>query len=158
MCCARTRAFPARARVPRRLRNIRVRCSIRSQVKDFIVDGYLVITPDGLPGGREQFASSFYSKARSIAGPDVVGNEYRSRDETLWEALTPEVNAVLSESAVHGALTSLLGPDFIGPPGNSLMHVSQPSDQMYAPLSLPASPSPSPSSTAHRCLKRTGLS
>jgi hypothetical protein len=103
----------------------------RSQVKDFIVDGYLVITPDDVPGGREQFASSFYDKARSIAGPESLGSDYRSRDETLWEALTPEVNAVLGSPTTHGALTSLLGPDFIGPPGNSLMHVSQQSDQTY---------------------------
>eukprot|EP01052_Picozoa_sp_SAG31_P044575 SAG31_NODE_7826_length_1588_cov_1.928811_2_plen_223_part_00 len=103
-------------------------------VKSFIVDGYLVMTPDDVPGGRENFAASFYDKAHSIAGPDIVGSEHRSRDETLWEALTPEVNAMLGSSTVRGALTSLLGPDFIGPPGNSLMHVSQPSDQMYATL------------------------
>ena len=104
------------------------------QVKDFIVDGFLVLTPEELPGGREQFASKFYDKVRSIAGPEVVGGEYRSRDETLWEAVTPDVNTVLAASTVRGALTSLLGPDFVGPPGNSLMHISQPSDQMYALL------------------------
>lgn len=110
------------------------------QVKDFIVDGFLVLTPEDLPGGRERFASSFYDKARSIAGPEVVGSDYRSRDETLWETLTPEVNAMLGSSTVRGALTSLLGPDFLAPPGNSLMHVSQPSDQMCVHAFNPCQP------------------
>eukprot|EP01043_Picozoa_sp_COSAG02_P040600 COSAG02_NODE_3299_length_6989_cov_8.204935_1_plen_214_part_00 len=120
------------------------------QVKDFIVDGFLVLTPEDLPGGRERFASSFYDKARSIAGPDIIGSDYRSRDETLWEALTPEVNAVLGSSTVRGALTSLLGQDFLAPPGNSLMHVSQSSDQMYVHAVHPCQPARSHSRSLPR--------
>lgn len=100
-------------------------------VKGFITDGFLVLQPEDVPGGREQFASSFLAKARSISGPEAVGDATRSRDETLWAELTPEINAVLGAPSTQGALTSLLGPDYIGPPGNSLMHVSQPSDQTF---------------------------
>ena len=100
-------------------------------VKSFIVDGFLVLQPEDVPGGREHFASSFYAKARSISGPEAVGDATRSRDETLWAELTPEVNAILGAPTTQGALTSLLGPDFLGPPGNSLMHVSQTSDQTF---------------------------
>lgn len=38
---------------------------------------------------------------------------------------------MLSSPTVGGALASLLGPDLIAPPGNSLMHVAQPTDQTF---------------------------
>ena len=102
------------------------------QVKQYIIDGFVIVQPKELPGGIDRFASEFYDKARNIAGPDVVnpGSAHRDRTEMLWEELTPEVNAVLADRSTNGALTSLLGPDWIAPPGNSLMHVSQPTDQV----------------------------
>jgi hypothetical protein len=47
-----------------------------AQVKDYIVNGYLVLTPEELPGGQEAFADSFYTKVKGISGPEVhlVGN------------------------------------------------------------------------------------
>eukprot|EP01050_Picozoa_sp_SAG11_P010709 SAG11_NODE_1089_length_5920_cov_12.988146_1_plen_135_part_00 len=33
-----------------------------TQVKDYIVNGFLVLDPRGLPGGQQQFANSFYAK------------------------------------------------------------------------------------------------
>jgi hypothetical protein len=61
----------------------------------------------------------------------VLGANYRADDERLWASVTLEVNAVLSSPTVGGALASLLGPDLIAPPGNSLMHVAQPTDQTF---------------------------
>eukprot|EP01050_Picozoa_sp_SAG11_P010710 SAG11_NODE_1089_length_5920_cov_12.988146_2_plen_659_part_00 len=49
-----------------------------------------------------------------------------------------------------GALTSLLGPDLIGPPGNSLMHVAQPGDQRFHRDGTDHGPT-MPSVRDHRC-------
>lgn len=116
------------------------------QVQSFIVDGFLVLTPDDdeLPGGRHEFASEFGDKAREIAGyaaaeaegeiTAAAGSSQHHRDRStteLWAALTPGVNTVLGARTTRGALTSLLGVDWVAPPGNSLLHVSQPTDQQF---------------------------
>ena len=101
-----------------------------AQLKEYIVNGFLVIQPD-LPTAREAFADQFYSKVRDLVQPDIERPNLRDRDEALWEMVSPDINAVLGAPSVKGALTTLLGPDFLAPPGNSLMHVSGPNDQTY---------------------------
>ena len=102
-----------------------------AQLKEYIVNGFLVIQPDDLPTAREAFADQFYSKVRDLVQPDIERPNLRDRDEALWEMVSPDINAVLGAPSVKGALTTLLGPDFLAPPGNSLMHISGPHDQTY---------------------------
>ena len=90
------------------------------QLTSFIRDGFLLLpTVDELPAG---FCDRFYDKAYELRDAP--------RDE-LWGSLTDEVNAVLAGPTCRGALTSLLGPDFLMPPGNSHMHVSFQGDQGF---------------------------
>ena len=109
-----------------------------AQLKEYLVNGFIVIKPDDLPTAREAFADQFYSKVRDLVQPDEAapgqrwrGGDGENRDEALWEMVSPDINAVLGAPSVKGALTTLLGPDFLAPPGNSLMHVSGPNDQTY---------------------------
>ena len=89
------------------------------QVKDYIVDGYVVLQVGELPAG---FNEQFYAEARALAA--------EPRD-VLWGELSGSVNHLLATPTCRGAVASLLGPDYFMPPGNSHMHVANPGDQGF---------------------------
>jgi hypothetical protein len=91
------------------------------QLQSFIRDGFLLLPTvvSEMPPG---FCERFYEKAYQ--------HRNAPRDQ-LWGELTDEVNAVLAGPTCKGALTSLLGADFLMPPGNSHMHVSFDGDQVF---------------------------
>ena len=94
------------------------------QVKDFIVNGFVVLKVDELPAG---FNDAFYEQAKELRD--------ESRD-LLWGELTPGVNHLLSTPTARGAISSLLGTDYFMPPGNSHMHIAMPGDQGFHKVSL----------------------
>ena len=98
------------------------------QVKDFIVNGFVVLKLDELPAG---FNDAFYEQAKELRD--------ESRD-LLWGELTPGVNHLLSTPTARGAISSLLGTDYFMPPGNSHMHIAMPGDQGFHKVSLSPSP------------------
>ena len=100
------------------------------QVKDFIVNGFVVLNLDELPAG---FNDAFYEQAKELRD--------ESRD-LLWGELTPGVNHLLSTPTARGAISSLLGTDYFMPPGNSHMHIAMPGDQGFHKVSLSPSAPP----------------
>ena len=85
------------------------------QVKDFIVNGFVVLKVDELPAG---FNDAFYEQAKELRD--------ESRD-LLWGELTPGVNHLLSTPTARGAISSLLGTDyFTGQLAHAHRHAGRP--------------------------------
>ncbi len=89
------------------------------QLAEFCANGLLVL-PLSLPA---DFIESFYSKSKELV-------EAESDRATVWRQIDPDVNTIAADPVLQGALTSILGPDFVMPP-NGTLHSGLAHDQGF---------------------------
>ena len=89
------------------------------QMAEFASNGLLVL-PLSLPAG---FLETFYNRSK-----DLVKHE--ADRAALWRQIDPEVNAIAADPVLQGALTSILGHDFLMPP-NGTLHSGLDQDQGF---------------------------
>ncbi len=100
------------------------------QYAAFLRDGYLEVTPESLGSSDHDFlyqrAADLYELTASTrsktAHLDILGDNLRAQ--------IPEIELLLNDPAVDGALTSLLGPDYLLHP-HSYCHRSFERDQIF---------------------------
>ena len=92
-----------------------------AQVKDFVTQGFCCVQVDEHPTVWHETA---YAKAKTIS-EDTGHNQH-----ILWAQMTPEINSVIQSASVRGALTSLLGTDYLFS-GGCHCHVSGAGDQQH---------------------------
>ncbi len=96
----------------------------------FLVDGYLELTPRDMTANDHRTlyrrAADLYDLSRAVESPtahlDILGDNLRAR--------VPEIDRVLTDPEIDGALTSLLGPDYLLHP-HSYCHRSGTGDQIF---------------------------
>lgn len=96
----------------------------------FLVDGYLTLRPVNLSDEQHRVlyrrAGDLYSLAEATRSPtahlDILGDNLRAR--------IPEVDELLNDPAIDGALTTVLGPDYLIHP-HSYCHRSGDADQVF---------------------------
>ena len=84
------------------------------QLKDFLIDGVAVIPVRDL---SEEWHSAFYAKATEQRSP-TVNRQNRPR-RNVWEDM-PEITQICRTPTVRGALTSILGRDYVMHPHRAL--------------------------------------
>ena len=72
------------------------------QVQRFIVDGYVILQADGMPGLHDRIRSTIEEVYETEGN---IGNNILPR--------IPDIARVFEHPNVAGALTSLLGPDYV---------------------------------------------
>eukprot|EP01051_Picozoa_sp_SAG22_P022870 SAG22_NODE_5657_length_976_cov_1.915621_2_plen_208_part_00 len=94
-----------------------------AQLKDFIVDGHLVLKVDELP---DAWHEQLYDKCR-----DAIDVNKTSERRSVWADVAPdEIKTICSGRTMVGALTSILGPDYMMHQHRAL-HVNGPTDQGF---------------------------
>ena len=88
-------------------------------MKEFVVRGYHLID---VAEYSTEWHEAAYAKAAAIS------EETNANQHVVWDRLTPEINCVIRSPSVRGALTSVLGKDYLFS-GGGHMHVTGPSDQ-----------------------------
>ena len=85
-----------------------------AELRQWTEEGLLVL-PNLVESGQisEAFCEQFQRTSFDNRGESRV---------KLWGELTDQVNGIMTSPVVHGALTSLLGPDYLMTPGNSHLH------------------------------------
>ena len=99
-------------------------------MKDFVRLGYATVRADGFPEGwHAALGAEAEAVARACkeATPPITGPDYQ---DAIWGPLTPRMRAVITCPALRGALTSILGRDFVFG-GGAHMHVAGPDGQAY---------------------------
>ena len=89
-----------------------------AEVKQFVVSGYLVVNVSDMPPSWHETA---YEKARRISGE--TSNAWTLPQDGFWAGMSGEVSQVVRSRAVCGALTSLLGRDYLFSAGGH-MHLA----------------------------------
>ena len=84
------------------------------QLKDFLIDGVAVIPVADL---SPEWHSAFYAKATEQRSP-TVNRQNRPR-RNVWEDM-PEITQICRTPTVRGALTSILGRDYVMHPHRAL--------------------------------------
>ena len=100
------------------------------QMKEFVRLGYATVRADGFPEGwHAALGAEAEAVARACkeATPPITGPDYQ---DAIWGPLTPRMRAVITCPALRGALTSILGRDFVFG-GGAHMHVAGPDGQAY---------------------------
>ena len=100
------------------------------RMSSYLRDGYVVLAPDELPASfhDEMFAAAcaVHDDARAIGGDSnhlqVIGDNLRAR--------IPALDRLLECDTVQGALTSVLGEEFVLHP-HHFVHESTPNDQSF---------------------------
>lgn len=101
-----------------------------TELARWLTDGYVVLEPEQLDDADHRFfhkrATDLYALSKATASPtthlDHLGDNLR--------AMIPEIDAVLTDPVVEGALTRLLGPDYLLHP-HSFCHRSSVRDQPF---------------------------
>jgi HEAT repeat protein len=105
---------PAQAETPRLLTD--------AQMRQFLANGYLVLQTALPKSFHDQIFQRF---------DDLIGDDRHENPGNNLLPLVPEINAVFEDAVVKGALTSVLGPDYImhphralhkNPPGSPIQH------------------------------------
>ena len=97
--------------------NVGLQLLTERQVKDFLVDGVLIIQVDDMP---REWHEAFYAKALEIS---------QQRGHGRWGEM-PEITEVCRTPSVRGALTSILGRDYVMHPHRAL-HTASTGDQGF---------------------------
>lgn len=90
-----------------------------AQLAEFVLQGFLVL-PLQLPEG---WTSAFYSKALQLKDSGLERSE-------IWAQISADTNVIAAAPALRGALTSILGPDYLMPP-NGTLHYGLSEDQGF---------------------------
>ena len=107
-----------------------------AQVKQFVVSGYLVVNVSDMPASWHEAA---YEKARRISGE--TSNAWTLPQDGFWAGMSGAVSQVVRSRAVCGALTSLLGRDYLFSAGGH-MHLAGEVDQTFHVRAAPRPLSP----------------
>ena len=90
-----------------------------TQLAEFAVNGLLVL-PLSLPPA---FLERFYDRSRTLVEAELDR-------AAVWRQIDADVNAIAADPVLQGALTSILGPDFVMPP-NGTLHSGLMQDQGF---------------------------
>ena len=90
-----------------------------AQMAEFAANGLLVL-PLTLPA---DWLQQFYADSRALVEAELDRS-------AVWRAIDPDVNAIAADPVLQGALTSILGPDFLMPP-NGTLHSGLSHDQGF---------------------------
>ena len=99
------------------------------QVKNYLLNGYIILNPKLPPGFNQamhETACKLHDEARVLSGNanhlQVTGDNLRAR--------IPRIDSILKSNMVHGALTGVLGDDYVLHP-HHFVHESNQQDQNF---------------------------
>ena len=90
-------------------------------VREFVRTGFCVVHVCEFP---KEWHERAYAKAAAVSA------ESGANQHVVWDEMTPEINAVIRAPSVRGALTSMLGADYLYS-GGGHMHVTGATDQQH---------------------------
>eukprot|EP01048_Picozoa_sp_COSAG05_P012685 COSAG05_NODE_1291_length_5263_cov_29.410147_2_plen_663_part_00 len=107
-----------------------LRLLAEDELKRFVATGFIVINANTLSQRWHldlAVEAEAMTRAHAETDPPITGSDHQ---DAVWGALTPRIQRVIQSPALQGALTSILGCDFVFG-GGAHMHVASPTGQVY---------------------------